>query len=542
MNSLLYNPLEEYETRLRNLHIENINKFFERTVEKSGVDVEENRKTVSKYNEYKENAANLKKTLNFWRFIRVLMIITVVLIPVVILKTTPKIRTLRNDLETADSKAEELLNIAQNQMKPLNDLFTDRDGLNLIQETLPMLSFDEHFSADKEADMKINYDFSTENDGEESTIDVLSGEYNENPFLFENKVIHTMGTETYHGYKTISWTETYRDSKGYLRTRTKTQKLHASVVKPKPYYSTQVMLSYGSQSGPELSFSRDATHLDRKSEKDVERYVKHGEKKLKRLTDKAIRENDDFTSMSNTDFEVLFDALDRTDEVQFRTLFTPLAQTNMVDLLLSKTGYGDDFNFIKIKRMNKIVSAHSQGRAINLISSIYHSYSFDIIRDSFISRNIEFFRAVYFDFAPVWAIPACQERPVHSLKPIPDYSGLYSLKECEALANVADKQYMVHPDTKTQAILKSSFVRSDNNIDETCITAYSYDIEKRVDVIPVLGGDGRYHNVSVPWDEYMPLTRENNFYVAKQKETESGSIMAIRNDLCMFIKTKEKEK
>ena len=77
-----------------------------------------------------------------------------------------------------------------------------------------------------------------------------------------------------------------------------------------------------------------------------------------------IKENRDFTSMSNTDFEVLFDALDRTDEVQFRTLFTPLAQTNMVSLIRSQTGYGDDFVFVKANRMNFVATDHSQGRDI----------------------------------------------------------------------------------------------------------------------------------------------------------------------------------
>ena len=130
--------------------------------------------------------------------------------------------------------------------------------------------------------------------------------------------------------------------------------------------------------------------------------------------------------MSNTDFEVLFDALDRTNEVQFRTLFTHLAQTNMVALILSKLGYGDDFNFIKQKRMNKIISTHSQGRPINISARSYPSYSFDIIKDNFITKNTDFFKAVYFDFAPLWAIPIYQERPMHSLQPIPEYSQKYS--------------------------------------------------------------------------------------------------------------------
>ncbi len=534
MNSVIYNPLEEYECKFENLHFENTNMFFENLVKQSGVDIEKNRQTVSLYNEYKENLVKLKKKLNWLRFLRVLMCITILLIPIVILKTTPKIRELRTEIEEADKRAEELLAEANNQMLPLNRLFSDRDALNLIESAIPLISFDKCFSVKQEADMKINYDFCEYNEKEQSTIDMLAGNYNENPFLFENKVIHTMGVETYHGYKTIHWTETYRDANGKWRTRTRSQTLHATVTKPKPFYNTQVVLNYCSQGGPDLTFSRDASHLERKSEKEIERFVKRGEKKLKKKTDKAISENSDFMSMSNSDFEVLFDALDRTNEVQFRTLFTPLAQTNMVALILSKAGYGDDFNFFKSKRTNRIISNHSQGRVINLLPGNYTSYSFDIIKENFIGKNTEFFKAVYFDFAPLLAIPVYQERPVHSLKPIPDYSQLYSLKESEALANAVDYKYVVHPNTKTQAILKSAFVSSKDNIDETCITAYSYDIQKRVDIVSVRGGDGRYHNVPVEWDEYLPLEAHNNFYITTSEIAENKNVIARRNGLCIF--------
>lgn len=534
MNAVIYNPLEEYERKLKDLHGKNTDRFFEKLVKKSGVDIAQNRETVKQYHFYKENVAKLKRKRNLYRVLRVLMILTVVLIPLVILKTTPRIRALREEIEQADQKAEELLAQANEQMAPLNRLFTDRDALDLIETTVPLLSFDLRLSVEQEADMVINYDFSEQNDGEQSTVDVLAGKYNENPFLFENKMVHTMGVETYHGYKTIHWTETYRDSNGKLRTRTRSQTLHATVTKPKPFYTTQVVLSYGAQGGPDLSFSRDASHLERKSEKEIERYVKKGEKKLKKKTDKALQQNSDFMSMSNSEFEVLFDALDRTDEVQYRTLFTPLAQTNMVDLILSKSGYGDDFHFIKNKRMNRIITNHSQGRAINLLPGSYVSYSYDIIAENFKTKNAEFFKAVYFDFAPVLAIPVYQERPVHSLKPIPDLSQLYSRKECEVLANAVDRKYVVHPDSKTPAILKTSCVGSKNKTDETCISAYSYDIFQRVDVVSVMGGDGKFHNVSVPWDEYIPLEAHNNFFVADAATAKSNKVIARRNGLCIF--------
>ncbi len=534
MNSMIYNPLEEFDEKFKNLHLENTKKHLDELVRKSEINIDENRKTVEEYNVLKENLAKLRKKLNWLRFFRFLMILTILLIPLVIAKITPKIKALRSEIGEADKKSEELFALAQRQMAPLNRLFTGRDALEIIEKTIPMISFAPSFSVDQEANMIINFDFESHGKEEESTIDVLAGHYNENPFLFEKKLVHRMGVETYHGYKTIYWTETYYDSDGKRHTETHSETLHATVTKPKPFYVTRVLLNYCSQGGPELSFTRDATHLERKSEKEIDRYVKRGEKKLKRMTDKAIRKNKDFVSLSNSDFEVLFDALDRTNEVQFRTLFTPLAQTNMVDLIRSQSGFGDDFNFIKQNRSNKIIAHHSQGRELSLSPSSYISHSFDIIKESFIGKNAEYFKAVYFDFAPLWAIPIYQERPVHSLKPVTGYSQLYALKECEALANAVDSKYTVHPDTKTQVILKSSFVRSEDQIDQTCITAYSYDIEGRVDIVSVHGDDGYFHDVPVEWDEYLPLKTTNHFFVSSDEIAKNKSVMARHNGLCIF--------
>ena len=496
------------------------------------MNVEENRETVRQYHFYLENVKKLKKKLNWLRFFRVLMCITIVLIPLVILKMTPKIRALREEIATADQKAQELLTLANQQMQPLNDLFRKRNALELIEKTVPLIKFDPCFTIEQEQDMVTNYDFRY-SDPEQTTLETLAGRYNENPFLFENKRIHRMGTETYHGYKTIHWTEHYRDSDGKMKTRHRSETLHATVTEPAPFYSTQVVLNYGAQGGPDLSFSRDATHLERKSEKEIERYVKKGEKRLKRKTDEALKDNEDFVSMSNTDFEVLFDALDRTDEVQFRTLFTPLAQTNMVDLLLSKVGYGDDFHFYKHRRMNKIVSGHSQGRKMVLGKKDYESYSFDEIQRNFIEGNVEYFRGVYFDFAPLLAIPMYQERPVHSLKPLPDYTQLYSRKEGEVLANAAHSRHFVHPDTKTKAILKTEFIRAKSGMDEVCVTAYSYDVLDRVTYVSVHGGDGHFHDVPVEWKEYIPLEQSGNFFVAKATDVPQGGL-AYKNGLCIL--------
>lgn len=535
MSGLIFNPLEAFENEYKNAHMRNTEQFFENIVRQSGVDVEENRATIRQYDAHNENLKKLKKKFNWLRFLRVLMCISLVLIPLVILKMTPKIKALRTEIENADQQAEAMMSKAKKQMHALNACFTEKDALDIMETTIPMISFDRCFSLEQEMNMKINYDFQDNNEKNQSTIGVLAGKYNENPFLFEHKIIQTMSMETYRGYKTISWTERYRDADGKWKTRLQTQTLEATVTKPKPVYNKQLVLHYGSQAGPDLSFSRDATHLDQKSEKGIERYVKRGEKKLQKKTEKSISKNGNFMSMSNSQFEVLFDALDRTNEVQFRTLFTPLAQTNMVELILSKDGYGDDFDFVKTKRANRIFSKHSQGRAIKLVPEDYTSYSYDQIKENFIDKNRDYFKAVYFDFAPLLAIPVYQERPSPSLEPIPEISRTYTFREYEVLANAVEDKYIVHPNSKTRAILKASFVGSKEGVDEMRITAYSYKTVKRIDHVTVRGDDGHYHDVPVEWDEYTPLEISKNFCVSSLEKAANKSVMANRDGLCMFL-------
>nr|WP_243728351.1 hypothetical protein [Mycoplasma capricolum] len=42
-------------------------------------------------------------------------------------------------------------------------------------------------------------------------------------------------------------------------------------------------------------------------------------------------------------------------------------------------------------------------------------------------------------------------------------------------------------------------------------TSIGFDIVPRIDYILVLGGDGWYHNIPVPWDEFIKYTNTINF-------------------------------
>lgn len=554
MDQMIFNPLEDYEKRLKDAHAANAESFWQELVARSGVSPEENRTAVEKYNAQQKTADDVKKKAGLFKTLRILTIIGMVaavlaavavfassmilpgillvlagvgLLLVWLLVLNPRIKNLDQIYAEEQAKADALLETCWQQMAPLNALFGSWDGIALLEKTVPKFDFLPSFSQEQEKDMRENYNFSDYDNDEHSIVDTLSGRYNGNPFLFERRRVHQMGTETYHGYKTIHWTERYTDSNGKRRTRTRSQTLHATVTKPKPFYHLETYLHYGAQAGPDLSFSRLNKHLEDKSERAIDAMVRKGERKLRKKAEEALENNQNFMGMTNTEFDVLFDALDRDHEVQFRVLFTPLAQTNMVDLLRSETGYGDDFDFFKRLRMNTIVSEHSQSRSFLIQPEKFHSYVFDEIKVKFLDGHAEYFKAVYFDFAPLLALPVYQERPAHSLDPLPDYSQKYSTWEYEALANAMDPVHLAHPNSKTPAILKAAYTGREKSADQVRITAHSYDSLPRVDVVPMLGGDGRMHGVPVHWQEYIPLEVSQQMRVSVADPGDSGSIAGI---------------
>ena len=66
MDSMIYNPVEDYQKKFKELHAENTKNFFEELVKTSGVDIELNKKTVEQYNAFKESLKkyNYQGTLN----------------------------------------------------------------------------------------------------------------------------------------------------------------------------------------------------------------------------------------------------------------------------------------------------------------------------------------------------------------------------------------------------------------------------------------------------------------------------------------------
>ncbi len=538
MDERLLEPLKYYEQQGAREHEENVTAYFEELVKRSQVNVEENRDTVKKYNAEKASAAKVRESISRRKVLRGFLIFGIIVaiglgifggwrctketwqgiafilgailllvggILFLVKKVNPSIRSANEKLEEHERKAASFLSEAERQMQPLNALFDNVDTLRLIKKTLPDFEFDDHFTVANQSFFQTRHDFVDLSDEQTSTVDTLSGRFVGNPFFYSDTFHHQMGLHTYHGSLFISWTETQTDSEGRTRTYTRTQTLYASLTKPKPEYYYRKRLFYGCQAAPDLSFSRKPQHSERLSEEALDKKVEKKAKKIKKKAEKATKKGKAFQEMNNEEFDVLFGALDRDHEVQFRLMYTPLAQSSTVDLLTSTVGYGDDFSFHKSRRLNVITSEHAQGWSMNTSPDNYYSHDVDAARKNFVGFNTNYFKSLFFDFAPLFSIPSYLEEPCDSLEALKGGESNYTKYEHEAVANAIGAQAFAHENTATKVILKTSFAGKNGDSDRVDVTAYSYAAIERLDFVPVRGGDGDWHNVPVPWVEYVPV-------------------------------------
>lgn len=411
---------------------------------------------------------------------------------------------------------------AWEQMAPLNNLYSWDVTVKLIEATVPRLQFDPYFTAKRLRDLKRVYGWHDDfNDGK-SIVFAQSGVINGNPFLFGEYLEMEWGEETYTGSLDIEWEEEEKDSEGNVQIVTRYETLTASVTKPIPRYSRQKILIYGNDAAPNLKFTRQPSGFD---EDDLFDGIRK-KWRLSRLKAKSRNLDDDsnFTLMSNHEFETWFHAEDRDNEVEFRLLFTALAQMQMMALMKDRQiGFGDDFVFIKDKKLNYLFSRHLADAEIDTAPEHFYNWSYDDAARVFQSFNEKYFRDVYFALAPLLAIPLYQQTRTHEeiWKDVLDNEGA-SFWEHEAMANCYGDSKFKHPDCITQNILKTRVVGRSNGVSEVEVTAFGYCGEDRVDYEDVYGVDGNWHSVPIEWVEYLPVEKTTSMFVSENEESATG--------------------
>ena len=214
----------------------------------------------------------------------------------------------------------------------------------------------------------------------------------------------------------------------------------------------------------------------------------------------------DFAMATNEEFEVLFTTTNRNNNQQYFLLFTPLAQENMINIIRDKeNGYGDDFQFMKHRKLNTLTADHIQELPLDMNPRMFWNNNYDAAKQIFIETTCENFRAICFGFAPLLCIPMYQQiRPASAIygTDIPRQSSYW---EHESLANFWGEDKFADASCVTHSILKTTENRKEDGTVEVQVRAYGYRSEPWVDYISKYCSNGNYYDVPVKWDEYIPV-------------------------------------
>ena len=433
-------------------------------------------------------------------------------------RTTKRIKELLDFLSILNRKRDGLKEEATKQMAPLNVLFDWNIPAHLFEKTIKLVDMDQYFDSKKAAYLRKKYGFGYK-DQDTSTVYVQSGNILGNPFLLCKDYHMHMYNDTYTGSLTIHWTTVERNSEGNFETVYHSETLHASVSAPAPHYGYRTYLVYGNDAAPNLRFSRTPSGMSRKSDKEVDKYVKKESKKLVKKGEKELISGGTYQTFGNEEFEVLFGGTNRNNELEYRLLFTPLAQKNLIDLIRNGKPYGDDFKFTKQNCLNYIESSHSQFFNYRADPMMYVSYDYDYCREKFLSYNCEYFEALYFDLAPLMCIPLYQQHKSLEYLYNEEIDANFAEYEHERMANTFHPSDLKHPQSTTSNIYKTQMLGKVGNSDKIRVTAHSFRGEPRVTYVSRWGGDGKWHDVPVHWTEYFPVEKDTDILVSNVEAT-----------------------
>ncbi len=408
--------------------------------------------------------------------------------------------------------------VAWAQMAPLNALFDWSDAARIVESTVPRIKFDPFFTQGRLSELHNLFGWSDAFNYGKSVLGAQSGEINGNPFVFGRLLQMEWGVKTYSGSREVSWMETERDSDGKTRLVRRTQTLTAYVTKPMPQYSQDILLIYGNDAAPKLTFTRSPSSLSSAGSGFFARArMKSQVKSLERFS-RNLDDEYGYTIMGNREFEALFETRDRSDEVEYRLLFTPLAQKQMLALLRDTTvGYGDDFSFIKSHKINVIRAAHLDEADLDTNPAKFADFDFQGIKTRFLAFCEKYFKDTYFALAPLLSIPLYQQTRTHADIYRDVYSRTSSFWEHESLANYLGENRFRHPLSVTRNILKTSVTRRSGDVATIAVTAHGFRTERRTDIVSVRANNGRYYDVSVEWDEYLPVSNTTEIRASERE-------------------------
>lgn len=420
---------------------------------------------------------------------------------------------LKKFTETADKYQE----IASEQRRPLwNRIYPNRAD-ELIRKVVPLIHIDTNFDINRYAYMVKKFGLPmSENDKEASVIFSKSGMINGNPFLILREKFHHDERKTYVGTRTVMVRRSYHDSKGNTHYTSSPEVLTAYHSEIAPFYDYSQVLIFGSEAAPDLTFSRQPV-LKTDDLSNIKKIIKRNDKLLEKETIKQRNDTDpttNFQKRSNEEFDSLFFARDRNNEVQFRLRFTPLAQINRLDLI-KNSPYGDDFCFFKNKRLNYILTNHSLNYSVDFDCGGQYIFDFQVRRERFIQTRSDYFKSFYYQLAPIFCVPLYQQHKPFEYIYGREYGFAVSPYDHEARSNRVPASFLLPKGASTDRILKSKYIRSVAEFDLISVESVAYHATPQTILVPKTASDGNVYNVSVSYYTYSRVSKVTQFAVRK---------------------------
>jgi hypothetical protein len=229
--------------------------------------------------------------------------------------------------------------------------------------------------------------------------------------------------------------------------------------------------------------------------------------KNEKRAEKYFIKDKEMQPMENAEFDRYFPCK-RNDEQQFRTLFSPLAQEEMVKLMKFK----NDYRFSKRKTLNIIQSPYFDSINFDVNYAPYANlFDYEDIKKGFIDGNKQFFKDIYFMFAPILAIPLYQQYEYRQPLFEKAQQRLLSYAQNE---NIANTMYNIdvfkHPDSSTDNILKTKRVFANSLYEINEIIAYGYRTKPRMVIVPVTDFEAGRVNVPIEVTDYFSVQKSTN--------------------------------
>lgn len=553
----VYEPLPLYRDVFRESFRNNAEEFFGALKDRSGIDTDANAKTAAETREAEARLAGEESARAAWGWgigfsvaalaaavlgagsvisddgdpgvLAAIAVGAILVLWFMIGLCIPRRRAHADAANAERARVEELKALAWSQMAPLNALFDWDAPARIIGKTVPALKFDPFFTEGRLAELHDSFGWDDSfNDGK-SVLGAHSGEINGNPFVFARLLQMGWGLKIYSGSRTVSWTELERGADGKMRMVHRSQTLTATVSKPIPEYSEDVILIYGNDAAPNLCFTREPSSLSSAGDGFFGRLRKNGAIKSLERFSRNLDDEYGYTIMGNREFEALFETKDRSDEVEYRLLFTPLAQKQMLELIKDREiGFGDDFSFEKRRKINIIRADHLRQADLDTDPAKFADFDFQAAHGKFVGFCEQFFKSTWFALAPLLSIPLYSQTRTHENI----YKGIIDRRSCfwehESLANYLGEKRFRHPDSVTRNILKTRIANRDGDVATLEVTASGFRTVRRVDAVSVTANNGRSYLVEVPWDEYLPVSRTSPVHAT---EREGLSLTEFRTAL-----------